>query len=73
MAPPTTTQRLEILEAQMTELHTSIAERITTSVGIAMEAAKATIAEQISASMDEALRKSKEEQELLNSSQIVST
>lgn len=48
----------------MTEFHTSIAEQITTSVGIAMEAAKATIAEQISASMDEALRKSKEEQEV---------
>lgn len=64
MAPPTSTQRLDNLEGQMGNLQNSIAEQITSSVSLATEAVKLSIAEQITEKMEEAMRKSKEEPEI---------
>lgn len=66
MAPPTSNQRLDVLETQLTHLQNFIAKQISTSVGAAMEAAKLTIAEQISQRMEEVLRRSKEDLEVAN-------
>lgn len=66
MAPPTSNQRLDALENQMANLQNTIAEKISNSVGLAMEAAKLTIAEQISQRMEETMRKSKEDLEVAN-------
>lgn len=49
----------------MTDLQTTIAERVTSSVGIALEAVRASIAEQMSATMEQALKKSNEDEEIV--------